>query len=255
MSQKPNQSIFDQFAMPPGKPQFNFDFGKSFSYIFENPNWVTNTLFCALCLVVPVFGPLVLCGYQMEIVQCLHVTRGQRYPDFDLNILIDYLVRGLWFFLVGLVLSIIVVPICGLFVVLIFLSTSSIAAVGGGPTTLVLFLILPLLGLCLTAVSLLMGMVAIPMALQASLGLDFGAAFNVGFIKQFVGNVWKQMLLSALLFIPVSLLATFVGMLAFCVGIYFTFSLIQLMSAHLVWQYYELHLSKGGEPIPYRSVN
>ncbi len=249
MSQYPSKSPFTNSGMPPRRQQFQFDFARSYSYIFENPKWLTNVMFCVLCMLVPVVGPIAFLGYQMEIVQCLHVTQGKRYPDFDTNILGNYLGRGFWVFVVMLVLSLITTPIFILVAVFIAVGSGGLEAAGGGA---VLLLVLPLVFLVTSAVSVLLALVALPMSLRAGLGMDFGSAFDFGFIKQFVGNVWKQHLLAMVLMIPVSMIAMVVGLLAFCVGIYVTMVIVQLMYTHHLWQSYELHLSKGGQPIRYR---
>ena len=210
-------------------------------------------MFCVLCMVVPVVGPIAFLGYQMEIVQCLHVTKGRRYPDFDTNILGNYLGRGFWVFVVMFVLSLITTPIFILVAVFMVMGSGGLAAVGGGGAApMVLMLVVPLAFLGTSAISVLLALVALPMSLRAGLGIEFGSAFDFGFIKQFVGNVWKQHLLAMLLMIPVSMIAMVVGLLAFCVGIYVTMVIVQLMYTHRLWQSYELHLSKGGQPIRYR---
>ena len=177
------------------------------------------------------------------------VTQGKRYPDFDTNVLGNYLGRGLWVFVVMFVLSLITTPIFILIAVFMAVGSGGLAGAGGGA---VLLLVMPLVFLGTSVISVLFALVALPMTLRAGLGMDFGSAFDLGFIKQFVGNVWKQHLLAMLLMIPVSMIATVVGLLAFCVGIYFTMVIVQLMYTHQLWQSYELHLSKGGQPIRYR---
>ena len=249
MSQHPSKSPFTNLATPPRRQRFQYDFARSYSYIFENPNWLTNVMFCVLCMIIPIVGPFAFLGYQMEIVQCLHVTQGKRYPDFDTNVLGNYLGRGLWVFVVMFVLSLITTPIFILIAVFMAVGSGGLAGAGGGA---VLLLVMPLVFLGTSVISVLFALVALPMTLRAGLGMDFGSAFDLGFIKQFVGNVWKQHLLAMLLMIPVAMIATVVGLLAFCVGIYFTMVIVQLMYTHQLWQSYELHLSKGGQPIRYR---
>src|SRR5262245_3305784 len=86
-------------GIAPG-PFGGIEYKRMYSYVFENPNWVTNVLLVGVCFlsgtVIPVIGPLLVTGYQCEVVLGLLASRGARYPDFDFNRFTDYLLRGLW---------------------------------------------------------------------------------------------------------------------------------------------------------------
>ena len=252
MSQYPNQSSFAQQPMPPTKQYFRFDFWRSFNYIFENPKGFQNTLICALCVFVPIVGPVALYGYQLEVMHSLHLSRGQTYADFDFDRLGDYLIRGLWVVLLILIASLIVLPIVWVVGFVWMMLGAGVSLAGPEAAPFVFLVFLPVMFLFFSMVSVLLGLTLFPMVLRAGWGLDFGSAFDLKFVLQFVGNVWKRFLVTSLLMIPVGFAACFVGMIAACVGIYFTIAVVQLMTAHLAWQHYELHLSKGGQPVLYR---
>src|SRR5262245_53573473 len=99
------------FAMPAFKPIEGLQYLRMYNYVFENPNWVMNVLLTAVCTLIPVIGPIVMMGYQYEIMISLLMSGGARYCDFDFNRFADYLLRGLWPFLVGLVASLVLVPL------------------------------------------------------------------------------------------------------------------------------------------------
>ena len=44
---------------------------ESYSYIFRSPDWVLNVLFTLICQFIPVIGPIVLLGYQFQIVEAM----------------------------------------------------------------------------------------------------------------------------------------------------------------------------------------
>src|SRR5436190_21917671 len=92
------------------------EYGQIVSYVFQNPNWLINLLMMGVCQLIPIVGPLVLVGYQFEVVEALHRDPRRTYPDFDFGRFVDYLVRGLWPFLVGLVASVVIAPIMMIFV-------------------------------------------------------------------------------------------------------------------------------------------
>src|SRR5438034_6215952 len=90
---------------PPVTPISGMDYMRMLSYVFENPNWFMNLLLGALCALIPIIGPIVLLGYRYETVIGLLAVGGARYPDFNFGRFGDYLMRGLWPFLVGLACS------------------------------------------------------------------------------------------------------------------------------------------------------
>jgi hypothetical protein len=54
-----------------------------------------------------------------------------------------------------------------------------------------------------------------------------------------------------MLFLAVSsMVVMFLGMMAFCVGMYPAMAIVMLARAHAEYQLYELYLARGGEPIP-----
>ena len=63
-------------------------------------------------------------------------------------------------------------------------------------------------------------------------------------------NTWVQMFVSGIVFMCVVLVLEILGALMFCVGIFFTLGFAMLIQAHLGLQLYEVHLARGGEPIP-----
>jgi hypothetical protein len=72
-------------------------------------------------------------------------------------------------------------------------------------------------------------------------------------VLDFSKKVWFETVLVSL-FLAMSLLVMFVaGFLMACVGLYFTMALASLAQAHLMYQLYQLYLSRGGEPIPLKA--
>ncbi|MEO8497678.1 MAG: DUF4013 domain-containing protein [Planctomycetota bacterium] len=244
---------YDSSAKPP-KPSARIEYLRSFHYVFENPNWMTNVLFVGLCIlsagVVPVVGQLVVQGYQFSIIEALHLRPGARYPDFDMNKLLDYLLRGFWIFLVSLVLGLAMLPVVagigGLFVAVIIAAG---AAVGEDGFAIAIMVAGPILFLVLMALGLAMNVIFVPFMLRAGLTQDFGASFDFGFAKQFIGNTWKEIILVALFSMAAGLLLSLAGLAMLCVGVFFTSSIAMLMHAHLTFQLYQLHLARGGDVI------
>ncbi len=222
---------------------------ESYSYIFRSPDWVLNVLFTLICQFIPVIGPIVLLGYQFQIVEELTRNPAAVYPGFSFDLFVDYLKRGVWPFLVSLVVSLVVVmPVCLVLYAMFVLVFLAAAAIEGGGVVLVLGL--ALVGLALILLSAGFWLVLMPMILRAGLAQDFAEAFHWDFLRSFVAKMWKELLLCGLFLVVSGWLVAGVGALVFCVGVYFAAAVITLAQAHLFYQLYRLFLFRGGKPIP-----
>src|SRR5262245_55760627 len=195
-------------AKPTAAPQgtigpFAIEYMRSYNYIFENPNWVMNVLWGFLCILstalIPILGQLVLLGYQYEVVEALFLARGARYPDFDINRFAEYLGRSIWPFLVQLVVSLVLVPIMLIAsFALMFLIGAAGAAAGDELGAVVAGVGMLILVVVVIALSIGMMFVILPMTLRAGLAQDFGAAFDFGWVKDFIGRTWVEIILTTL---------------------------------------------------------
>jgi hypothetical protein len=220
----------------------------SYRFLFESPKWLTNLLAAVVCQFVPILGQMVLAGYAFEIIEALHRRKGSPYPDFDMNQLMKYLTRGVWPFLVQLVVGL---P----FAVIIMIGYVGCLGVGfalGGANDhpAVLFLFLMLFYLLVFVLSVLVTFVMMPLTLRSGLIQDFKPAFSVDFAKDFINRVWLEMILLELFLLGTGIVLSMVGMLACGVGIYPAAALMAYAHYHLLYQVYELYLERGGMPIP-----
>ncbi|HZN36081.1 MAG TPA: DUF4013 domain-containing protein [Pirellulaceae bacterium] len=245
----PQTSPYPQSSTPAFKPIERLEYMRMYNYVFENPNWVMNVLLTAVCTLIPVIGPLVLMGYQYEVMIALLMSGGARYPDFDFNRFADYLIRGLWPFLVGLVASLVLVPLMMVLFIPMMLLFVGAANAGQDAGPFVVLIGMPILVLLNLAIVIVFQMVLLPLQLRAGLAQDFGVAFNFQWIVNFAKKTWLEMVLG-LLFVTFSyLVLAMLGFLVFCVGVYAAVALFVLAQAHLLYQLYLLFLSRGGEPV------
>ena len=81
---------------------------RSITFVFESKKWPMNILVGALAFspFLPLIGALVYIGYLFEMLEHMH-RRGRDVPylDFDFNRLMKYLIRGVYPFLVSLVIG------------------------------------------------------------------------------------------------------------------------------------------------------
>ncbi len=174
---------------------YEMQYIESYKFVFRSPNWVVNLLLCMAGLFVPIVGPMVVLGYQFDIIEWLHRRGDGDYPDFDFNKLGQYLMRGLWPLLVQLVVFLPLVAVG--FVLYIAFAIGMAMTAPNQPNQSSVGLIVVLgLGLCAMLFFFALDVAAIlcllPMTLRSGLMSNFGAAFSWAFIRDFVGRVWAR---------------------------------------------------------------
>lgn len=238
-------------VMPALEAVKGIEYLRMYSYVFENPNWATNILFGALCCLIPVIGPLLMLGYQFEVIEGLLYSRGRRYPNFDFNRFADYLLRGLWPFLVQLITSLVLVPVMMIFIFVPMMCMFGIAGLAGEDGAGIVLLIgYPLWMVFIVLVSILPVMCYLPMMLRAGLAQDLGEGFSFNWAMDFFKRTWLEMLLGLLFWVISVIVLEIVGLMVFCVGILAVLPLMFLAQAHLMYQLYLLYLTRGGSASP-----
>jgi hypothetical protein len=221
---------------------------RSLQFIVERQNWMVNVLLGGVCMLVPILGPIVFIGYLYVVIDALRRDPEHKdYPDFDFNRLTDYLSRGIWPFLMQLVLSLVIgVPLGLILGVLMGVGT---ALAAGSKSTAMLVVFQLAMFVVILAVSILSAFVTFPAELQAGLAREFNFARMVAFVKDFNQRVFKEMLVSILFIVAIAVVAELVGLAIFCVGIYFTLAAVVMAQYHLKFQLYQLYLERGGTPV------
>ncbi|MBI1901977.1 MAG: DUF4013 domain-containing protein [Planctomycetia bacterium] len=223
----------------------------AYTSFMDSPRWGMNLLCGCVCMLVPIIGPMVLYGWLGEVLKSRLERPGEPTPDFDTNKLMDYLQRGLWPFLVGLLVG----TIGGVVVVFPFVCLfygPIIAAVATNQAW-------PLAFLPLAFVVLFVGIVVIylymlPMVLRASLQQDFAAALRWSYVRDFVGRVRKELILAVVFLYATAFVLEIAGLLVFIIGLYPVAVLITYAFYHLMYQLYLVYLERGGEPIPIKAT-
>jgi hypothetical protein len=221
---------------------------RAYQFVFDNPKWTSNVLLPAVCLLIPVIGPIVLLGYQYEFIAELHVSSGQRYPDFTFDRFTKYLVRGIWPFLVQMCAM---VPIMFVFMFLWFTMVGMMAvfAEGNNAPAVVPFIFFMMFGLIML-LNIVLTILLLPWLLWAGLAQEFKPGLMWTFFKDFLSRVLNAMLLAQLFNILAGIVIGMVGLLLCCIGMYPAMIVATLGHAHLTWQLYELYLERGGSEIP-----
>ncbi len=227
------------------------DLSRALKWMFASPQWITNVFWVLICTLLGtvVIGNIVLLGYQVDIVDRRSKGRQDQLPDFDANRFMDYLLRGLWPFLINLIGSAVFGMIIG---ALILVCVIALGVISGGqePNPGVAFVVFFPLALA----SLLFGFFAFsflaPLCLRAGLANDISEGMKFQWALGVAKMMWPTMLLMILYMIIVGILAYIVGLVMCIIGVFFTMSWAQLVTADLAAQAYDIYLTKGGEEIP-----
>ncbi|MEA2007525.1 MAG: DUF4013 domain-containing protein [Chloroflexota bacterium] len=217
------------------------DFGKAFSFVFEDDEWLKKIGIAGLISLIPVLGLLVVIGWGVEITRRVIQNHPEPLPDWDA--FVDYLVKGLQVFVIGFVymLPVIVIELCVGIIPLLGGQT------GGNEDTLVaVFGIFAACLVCLTTLySLVIGLI-FPAAIgNFAAKNELKAAFSLG---EVFGMVRDNIGTYALVLLG-SLAAGFVGSLgtiACVIGVIFTYAYAYAINGHLWGQAYNVAFPSAG---------
>lgn len=225
-----------------------YDYLANFTFFFQSPNWLMNWLLLTIVGIIPILGPIVLMGYHYEIIGNLVYLRQPRYPDFDFSRFGVYLGRGIWPFLITIIVGICATPI---FVIIAIIFGLMIGG-GGGPEKALVFVAASMMYVVFIVLGLLINGLIMPLQLRSGLSQNFGQGFNFSFAFDFLSKVWLELLLGIIFIGFVTTILALVGILALCVGYLFAFSLGFMAMGYHQYQLYLCYLGRGGELIPYQ---
>lgn len=213
------------------------NFSKSFTYIFEDPDWFSKLILPLLCSLIPFIGTFVMAGYILHLIR--NVANREPRPLPQLNFGED-LARGFKWFVVMLIYVVPLLLFVGLMLIPITLSNEDAPAVAiilgiiSGVAVLTYFIFL----------WLLMPLAQAHLAMHETISSGFAIS---KFTKMFSKNIteWLLVLAGGLL---AGLIAPAGGILFF-IGAMITGTYAGLMVSHLIGQAYSIS-TQGG---PYRT--
>jgi hypothetical protein len=239
---------------PPVSESRGFDFLGAFRFLFDGGNVLNNLLLGAVMNLIPIVGPIMLMGWQCEILQRLLKKHSNPIPKLALDDFGYWLGRGLAPFVVVLIVA---VPTVFGVVFVLFVLTFGMALIagasaqqGGEPNAVFALAGVGISFLTYLGFMIFFGMLVTSVLIRAELTEDIGQALDFRKIWAYVRATWKDVLISQLVFIPFAFATVLGGMLLLFVGIYAAIIVIMVASLHLRWQVYERYLSRGGEAIP-----
>ncbi len=227
---------------------------QSYYFFFDSPKWAANLFFATVCQLIPIVGQIVVMGYMYDIIETLHRDPRACYPDFKFQRFVELLTRGLWPWLVALIMQLAIQPfIMVVSYAMMFAMIGVVVAVGEEYGGIVIAVWMPLFYLFVLAFALLMWMVQLPMILRAGLSQDFAQAFKFHWVKDFIVRMWLELILVFLFVLVSSQLMLVTGTLLLLIGMFPAMLLVTLAQGHLIYQTYSLYIARGGEPIPLKT--
>ena len=220
-------TVTDTTPPTSGPPQM--DFGRSFTFIFNDPRWLNKTLIGGLFYLAGFFliGYVFILGYLARLVR--NVIAGVQHPLPEWDDLGEYFGDGLKLIVVGFgyMLPIIILTALLIIPAVMLGMDNRTGDLSGVFASCVVLLILP--------VSFLISVILPAAALRCIVLGKVSAAFDIravlGFVRENVGNY----LMAIAIYFVAGFAAQF-GVILLCVGVVFTAFLALAVAAHAFGQ-------------------
>ncbi len=221
------------------------EFGKAFSFAFEDPDWLKKLGIGALLMIIPIIGWLVVAGWGIEVTRRVIQHDPQPLPDWsDFG---GYLVKGLQVFVIGFVyaLPVILVNACQQ-------GITVFGQQGNSSSDQTMLTVLMVVGICFGCVSFIYS-IFLGFVLPAALGSfaatgQMGAGFRFAEVFGLVRAAPVAYLLTLLGGFIASLIAS-LGLIVCIIGVLFTAVYATTINAHLYGQAYnEATAARGLKP-------
>ncbi len=215
------------------------DIGKSFTYVFDDPNWIMKVLIGGLVSLVPIVNFAAL-GYMVTTLK--NVADGQPQPLPEWSNFGDHFMKGLYVFVGALIY---VAPIILLYCCMLALGAVLPAAggAGGRDAANALAGIAGLLSMCLSCLIFLLALV---------IAVTFPAALTRYAINNQLSTFWdfrgnldlvRANLTNYIIALLIAWVAGFVagfGVILCFIGVIFTSFWAQLVGAHVFGQFWRM---------------
>jgi hypothetical protein len=204
------------------------NFGKAFTFIFDDERWFDKLVVPVLVSLIPIIGAMALTGYVLRTIKNVIQNEVDPLPDFQFG---EDLERGFRFFLVGLVYSLPMMLVVGLMMIPLFTlnNNESVSALG--------VIVLILGGLMLLAYGLFLMLIQPISMANFAVKDTFASGFELRNFFKRLGNNFTAWLLVIAGMVLASIISP-MGTIVFGLGAFITTAYSQLMVAHLTGQAY-----------------
>ncbi len=214
------------------------EFGRAFTYAFEDTDWLKKVGIAALVFLIPIVGGIIVMGWALEITRRVINDDPQPLPDWsDFG---GYLGKGFKAFVVSLVYALPVLLVVGCGQLVMFGAGTALSESDPDLAGTVAMIV----SLCMSCLALIFGILAglmVPPALGNLASTDeLGAAFRFGEVFGLLRAAIGPYLLSLLIIAVTALVLSPIGVLLFGIGVLLTSAYLQLLSGHLYGQAYKV---------------
>lgn len=224
---------------PPSRPRSpnDFDFGRPFSYVFDDPRWLQKVLIGGLFVLAGFFiiGWFFVLGYMARVSR--NVAAGMETPLPEWENLGDFFNDGLRMAGVAVIYVLPVLLLVGITVTPLIMAAlmgadeDAVGAVGSGVVSCMYCLMVPLI----LAMKLFMPASLTFVAIEQRLG----AGFEFGRIWPYIKNNIGNYLLAIVIYIIADFMQGF-GFFLLCIGLLFTTFWSMLVTTHAFAQTYRI---------------
>jgi hypothetical protein len=215
------------------------EFGRAFSFAFQDQDWLKKVGITALVFLIPLIGPITVMGWGLEITRRIINNDPEPLPGWD-NKFGEFVSKGFQAFVVGLAyaLPIILIAICGQVITVGSAGAlnESNSDVVGGIVTVVSLCLVCLVSILAIAISLIVPAAIGNLAATGQLGSAFRFTEVFGLVRAAPGPY----LLSILCVLGVALVLSPLGSLVCGIGALATSAYITALSSHLYGQAYNV---------------
>ncbi|MCX7838103.1 MAG: DUF4013 domain-containing protein [Anaerolineae bacterium] len=214
------------------------DIGKSFTYVFEDPNWIMKVLIGGVVSAIPIVNFAAL-GYMVTTLK--NVADGQPQPLPEWSNFGDHFMKGLYVFVGALIyVSPIILLYCCMFAISAVLPAAGGAA--GRDAANALGTLAGLLGLCLSCLIFIVA-IAVAVLFPAAL-VRFAMSNQLSTFWDFRGtfDLVRANLTNYIIALLIAWIAGFVagfGVILCVIGVIFTSFWAQLVGAHVFGQFWQ----------------
>ncbi len=237
----------EQATLPP----FKSSPVQAIQAVVSSANWVGNLLWLSLAVLASsIFvGQIAIFGYGVELLERRAGRPENPSEDIDSERIGDYITKGIWPFLVHMVVQLIVSIVVMIPIFIIMGGTMAVGSAIGGEEGMALSSIasLPLI----VVISVLANVLTVPFLIRAMICQDFMKSLDLGWALGFVRLMFWEVVISGLIFGILGFAVVLAGLAVFCVGYIPAVGLLMGGAMNLCAQWYEIYLSRGGVPAPW----
>lgn len=213
------------------------NFGRAFSYVTEDPEWLKKVAIAALVMLIPIIGQMVVIGWALEITRRVINHESEMLPDW--SNFSDYLSKGFQGFVINFVYILPVSILSGC--MQSFAPMIGVASDQGGDSAQMIAAALGIASICLSCFMIILA-IGVGFIIPAALGNfaatgQIGAGFRIGEVIGLVRAAPGPYFMVFLGSIVSGIIASF-GLIACIIGIIFTLAYAYTIQAHLWGQGY-----------------